>query len=129
MTHNPGEGKVQDQIISIPATISKVVTMADKSIRLQVDTQELDPDTKSRVFSLHEKLGYFFFSEAEIKAKEVLEVELPEIVLDKDEKSPSERLRSVLFIYWQQQGIKEPFDIYYRRAMDKFISQVKEKLS
>lgn len=123
---NPGEGNKSIQV-SIPATITKVTTMADKSVRLQVDTQELDPETKSGVFEMHDKLGYFFFAEKEIR--QIDTSKLPEIVLDEGERSPSQRLRAALFVYHEQQKIKEPFEIFYRRSMDKFINQVKEKLS
>lgn len=114
--------------VSVQATISKVTTMADKSLRLEVDTQEItDPDTKRTIFEMHDKLGYFFFSETEIRKIDTSK--LPEIVQDEDEKSPSKRLRSVLYVWWEQQKMKEPFDIYYRRVMDKYIQQIKEKLT
>lgn len=119
--------KPENPKVSIPATITKVVTMADKSVRLQVDTQELDAEMKRAVFDMHDKLGFFFFDEAEIR--QIDTSKLPPITLDEDEKSPSARLRAVLFVLHAQQKSKESFDIYYRRFMDKIINQVKEKLS
>lgn len=112
--------------VSVPATITKITTMADKSLRLQVDTQEVDAETKSTIFEMHDKLGYFFFDEASIR--KIDKAQLPEIVQEEDEKSPSKRLRSVLYVWYEQQKIKEPFDIYYRRVMDKYIDQIKERL-
>lgn len=102
--------------------------MADKSLRLEIDTQELtDPEVKRTIFDMHDKLGYFFFDEKEIR--QIDTSKLPEIVQEEDEKSPSQRFRAVLFVYWTQQKLKEPFDTYYRRVMDKYIQQIKEKLS
>ena len=62
----------------VPATISKIVTMADKSLRLQVDTQELTKADKAKVFELHEEIGWFMFSRAEFKEEDV--INLPEIL-------------------------------------------------
>lgn len=111
--------------IATPAVISKVTTMADGSIRLQVDTQEIPPEDKTRVFSLFGKLGYFFFAETTTFK---IPDKLPEIQLEKGQKSPSERLRGVLFVYWEQNKIKEDFDTFYRRTMNRYIDSIKEKL-
>lgn len=64
----------------IPATISKVTTMADKSVRVQVDTQEITPDDRAYIFGLHDKLGYFVFAEQPLKELDLKDA--PEIVLD-----------------------------------------------
>lgn len=101
--------------------------MADKSLRLQVDTQEVDAETKSVIFDMHDKLGYFFFDEAEIR--QIDTSKLPEIAAEEGEKSPSQRLRAVLYVYHEQQKLKEPFETFYRRTMDKHIQAIKEKLT
>lgn len=79
------------------------------------------------VFKLYNKLGWFVFSEQSIKPEDIKD--LPEIQLDEGEKSPSQRMRAALFVYWEQQKIQEPFDIFYRRQVEKWISQIKEKLN
>lgn len=127
MKDSTGESEVKNPTVSIPATITKITTMADKSIRLFVDTQELDSETKNRVFEMYDKLGYFFFAEEQIRKIDTSK--LPEITLDEGEKSPSQRLRAAIFVFHEQQKIKEPFEVYYRRVMDKFIGQIKEKLT
>ena len=46
-----------------------------------------------------------------------------------DGKTPSQRLRAVLFVYWKQHKQKEiEFDIFYVRYMNRLIEQIKEKL-
>ena len=113
--------------VSLPAIITKITTMSDGGIRLQVDTQEITSKDTSELFELKGKLGYFFFDEQSIK--EIDTSKLPEIVLEDGEKSPSQRMRAALFVYWEQNKIKEPFDIFYRRQLGKWIDTIKEKLT
>jgi len=115
-------------VLKIPATISKITTMADKGIRIQVDTQELHPEDAGRVMLLNNKLGWFVFAE---QLSQVDIENLPKIEVDEEsgEEQPATRLRKVLFVFWKQHKIQEPFDAYYKRAIEKFISSVKEKLN
>lgn len=126
---NPGEGKVQNPAVSLPATISKIVTMADKSLRLQVDTQELTPEEKSGVFELHDKLGYFFFAEEAIR--QIDKSKLPEIVVDETErKTPSQRLRDRMFVFHSQFLKKDSkeFEVWYRKELERIGEKYLEKV-
>ena len=114
-------------ILKVPAIIEKVMTMADNGLRLFVDTQELGPADKGLVMALHKKIGHFVFAEQDLKEADIKE--LPEIRLEKGEKSPSMRLRGVLYVYWEQQKITESFEIFYRRQLERFINTIKEKLN
>lgn len=98
-----------------------------KFVRLTVDTQEtLTPGQKSELFDLYESVGYFFFlQQATVTIKTD---DLPEIHLEDGEKSPSQRLRAVLYIWWQQNGSKDDFELFYRRWMERTIDKVKETL-
>lgn len=97
--------------------------------RIVLDTQEnLTAEQLTELFALHEKVGWFMFLPSEQKATD--KIELPEIHLDEDagEKSPSQRLRNVLFIYWKQKGSKDDFELFYRRWMERAIDKVKQTL-
>ena|SRR5690606_19939706 len=111
--------------ITIGSTISKITTMADRSLRLQVDTQELSSEEMAQIFPLYGKYGYFGFAEhidnVDIK-------DLPPVVVDKDEKSPSQRLRGVLYVLWEQTGKKGTFEVFYRIKMEEIINHFKDKL-
>ena len=99
-----------------------------KFVRLTVDTQEtLTAEQKSELFDLYESVGHFFFlKSADVKIKTD---DLPEIHVEEGEKTPSQRLRAVLFIYWKQKGIKDDFELFYRRWMERTIDQIKEQLT
>ena len=113
-------------VLQVPAEISRVQTMSDGGLRLFVDTQEIKPEDKGLVMEMHKKLGWFLFAEQPV---DILDVEnLPKIELEEGEKQPSQRLRAVLFVYWEQKKIKEPFDLFYRRKIEQFIERVKEEL-
>lgn len=43
-------------------------------------------------------------------------------------KSPSQRLRYVLYVYWEQKEIKEDFQDFYEAAIERVIDKVKAKL-
>ena len=104
-------------------------------VRIVLDTQEtLTPEQKAELFDLYDQTGWVYFLEApdaKIKTED-----LPEIQLEEGEKSPSQRLRGALFVYWDQniRGKKADaysvdFELFYRRQMEKIIDQVKERLS
>ena len=119
--------KKEKVILKVPSTIEKVMTMNDGGIRLFVDTQELTDEDKGVVMSLHKKIGHFVFSEQSIQPEDL--VDLPEVKLEEGEKSPSHRLRSALFVLWDQKKISEPFDTFYKKQVERFIAAVKEKLN
>ena len=113
---------------AIPATIQKVETMA-RYARIIVDTQEnLTVDQLSELFAQHEKVGWFFFlAKPEVKITSEM---LPEIRLEEGEKSPSQRMRAVLYVYWQQKTDQsQHFELFYRHWMERTIDAIKEKLT
>lgn len=112
---------------ALPAAITKVITMRDKTIRLQVDVQEIPPEAMAELFELHDKLGHFFFKEAFFNQIELKD--LPPIKFEVGERRPSERLRATLFVLWEQAKIDEPFDNFYRKKIEEYISSIKEKLN
>jgi len=118
---------MEKAILKVPSIIQKIMTMADGGLRLFVDTQELNTEDKTNVMGLHKKIGWFIFADQPIHEEDIKD--LPEVKLESGEKSPSARLRAVLFIFWEQQKIQEPFDIFYRRKMELFIETVKGKLN
>lgn len=111
---------------SIPATITKVTTMRDKTVRLQVDCQETAPETMAELFALNDTLGWFFFHEQPIK--EIDTSNLPEIKLEKGQKTPSERLHAVLYVLWVNEKSDMSFDNYYLAKMNQLIEMIKSKL-
>ena len=57
-------------------------------------------------------------------------VTIPDVVQEfKNDKTPSERLRAVLYVLWEQQKpLVITFDAFYRAEMDRIITHYKGKL-
>lgn len=110
---------------SLPATITKVTTMRDHTVRLQVDCQQIAPADMAELFLLGETQGWFFFKENPIKEINVKDLPPLEPSL---KQTPSQRLRSVLYLLWQQENPKQTFEQFYEIKMTQLISFVKAKL-
>ena len=116
-------------MIQTAATISKIITMKDKSLRLQVDTQELNGNEMALLMQLFNKFGCFVFAESEEKI-DYDNIKIPEYAkIEKNDKSPSQRLRAVLFKIWEFNGSVGIFDNFYRDKMEEIITHFKNKLN
>lgn len=112
-------------MLRVPSTIAKVETMSDGGLKLVVHTQELVPSDKAEVMSLHDKFGWFVFSETQIKEEDVPD----EPIEFEGQKTLSERLRNVLFRLHEKQGGKpEDFEAYRHKIMEKLVNHYKSKM-
>jgi hypothetical protein len=114
-------------MLKVPSQITKVSTMRDGALRLQVDTQELQPQDKAELMSLHQVAGWFVFSESGIQ-----EADIPTDPVELDQKTPSQRLRAILYVYWQkldgEHNKVAPFDVWYATQMERLIEHYKQKI-
>ena len=115
-------------IFQAQAQIQSVQTLTDGSIKLSVVTQELRPEDLTQLFRLRGKLGWFLMKETEIKSEEI---PTEEITLEGRYKTPSQELRSVLFIYWREKTDQSTdFDtVWYPSQMRKFKDKVLEGMN
>jgi hypothetical protein len=109
----------------LPAAVTKVTTLRDRTVRLQVDCQEIPPEQMAEVFSLLDTLGWFFFH-----PKPIAEIDtkgLPE-VKPRDGRTPSQRLRACLYVLWEQRHPDAPFEAFYEAQMERIIAHLKEQM-
>lgn len=118
---------MEKEILQIPATIESINSRVDGTWSIKVGTQELNEDNTKAIIRLNRKLGYFLFKETPLKEADYLDIpeSRPEFAGDK---TPSQRLRGVLFVLWQQTKPTKTFDEFYRIRMEAIITWVKEKL-
>lgn len=112
-------------MFQLQAEISNIRTLANHSLKITLDTQDISkftPEELAELFRLNEKTIWAVFKEQEIKAEDL---DIKEIKLDGQDKTPSRRLRACLYRLWEQSGSKED----YPKQMEKFIDAVKMKLS
>lgn len=112
--------------VILPAILSSVKSRADRSWSLGFSTRELAGEEASALMSMLLQEGHLLFS----TTSGVEEKDIPEAKADAGlgKKTPSQRLRGVLFIYWQQRGEKGRFETFYDEQMEHLIEVVKEKL-
>jgi len=112
-------------MLKTPSQIVKIETTSDGGMKLVVHTQELASENKAELMSLHNKIGWFVFSESGIS-----EQDIPDEPIEFDgQKTYSERLRNVLFRLHEKQGGKpEDFESYRARIMEALINRYKSKL-
>ena len=116
------------KVIKTQAVIEGIRAKKDRSISMTVSTPELSPNEKALFFEL-QNLNI----ELTIEPKDHDGAEDYKVDKELDEKSPSQRLRSVLFIIWNQQSDKEKknqdFNDYYRFRMENLIIKLKGEIS
>lgn len=110
-------------IVTAPAQITQVTTLADGSIKFVAVTPELEPKDMAILFALRRQSGYWAFSQAPIQQQDV-----PAKPVKVQGESPSQRLRANLYRYWEQQGAQGDFEQFYRQQMERFITLVREKM-
>lgn len=111
----------------VPATLEGVSLLKDGGVSVRFHTNELTAEEKTVVSSYYGKFGWMLFSEQEHN-EDTLELE--QIRKDVGGKTPSQRLRSVLYILYQQSGrLDVTFEQFYAEKMNRIIDQIKANLA
>lgn len=121
--------KEVQELFQAPAQIMKLETMSDGGIRIVIDTSEMtDPMELAKLFRLKKGAqGWFLFKDAKLTGTDIPDEEPP--MPESEAKSPAQRMRGVLFVYWKEiKDGKGDFETFYRETMNKYIEAVKAKL-
>lgn len=113
--------------ILIAAYIEGIRSRKDKTVAITVGTQELSPEKAGEIFHMNGKLITAYLSNTEVTKDDQDVVDA--IELDLPGKSPSQRLRSVLFLMWREknEGFTDQ-NLHYIHHMEKIIEHYKTKL-
>lgn len=115
-------------LFQTPAAISSVRTLVDGGCKLDVITRELAPDEMTELFKLKGKEGWMLFRENEIKDEDVKN--LPDIKDEFDKKTPSQRLRDRLFVYFNKNyDNKNNFSEWYNNELNTIGLKYLDKLN
>lgn len=100
----------------------------DKSASLTFSSDlEVSSEQIKQFHELLDQRGIIYFStKGELTQEEVDELDKVDIELEG--KSKSQRLRSVLFILWKQEGEQGDFKDFYSERMEKLIQMIKDRL-
>ena len=115
------------QPIQFSAILDGVRLKKDSTLSLNIGTQELQPEDTAKIFELGNKQLWVALAETEIKEDQL---NIPESMSEfKTDKTPSQRLRNVFYVYWndKKKGTID-WDSYYKREIEKIIDYIKERL-
>jgi hypothetical protein len=123
--------RYMNNLLTIPCAIESVATRKDKTIRVVIGTQELNPIQITELMSQWiGGIGVMAFKGEQFNYND--EELLNSIKLDAAElggKTPSQRLRSTLYVLYEQnnEGHKD-FNMFYIGMMERFIDMVKKRI-
>jgi hypothetical protein len=115
--------------IILDGILEGIKTRVDGSVNLSFSTNELDASKAGELFQLRGKYCKALLSDSNISKIEEELVDNTQVVdAGKKRKSSSQRLRAVIYRYFEQSGYSIEFDDFYRTEMEKIIEAYKSKL-
>lgn len=112
-----------DKPIQIAAILTGFATKVDGGASVRFSTNELADTDVLELKRRQGKFGFLMF-----KPNEFTVDDMPTEAAEDRNKTPSKRLRAVLFLMWKQAGEKGDFEVYYRAQVEKVIEHLKNKL-
>lgn len=112
----------------IPAIVSSIRSLKDGSVSICFDSQELSPMKAGELFGLRNKLVALYMSEKETIPQRELD-QIDAVGVEQQGKTPSQRLRAVLFLNWKQdnEGYSD-FHNFYLHKIERYIDELKANL-
>ena len=99
--------------LQVPAILTSISNTKDGGKRLGFRTNELSVEEKVLLEEYFQSFGFLLFKSNEFKEEEV-----PTQDADDERKSPSQRLRARMFVYWKEKKKGGNFDIWYSNALE-----------
>ena len=118
-------------MIIIKAQADGIATRKDRTIKVTFSTQELKGKDAAKLLDLQNKLVTLGIAPNEITPDEIQLLQEAKLSIEDvpNGKSQSQRLRSVLYIYFEQNDTEfDTFDSFYTDYTNKIINNVKSKL-
>ena len=116
-------------MIIIPAQLEGYRSLKDKTLKIVFETNELNPQETLDLISGVGQFGYLAFKPEPFKKEEKEMIESLETGYEEKGKTPSQRLRGILFrLYEQHNDGFDTFTRYYDHQMEKICSHFKSKL-
>jgi len=109
--------------------IKKVTTLSGKGLQVSWVTREYTAEQAGYLVKLHECYANIVIFEQVLSDNDLKEAEKDiDPLTIPGAKTPSQRLRAVLFILWEQGLKKLTFEEFYKMKMETLISHFKDKL-
>lgn len=116
---------MNNKVIELPVTLDGATRRKDRSVSLRFTTLfEVSHEDMGVIDTFHQDAGYLLF-----KANKFTDSEVPEDDAPTDLKSPSQRLRSILYVYhMEKDGDPAKFPEFYNSTLEKYIQKIKDSL-
>lgn len=110
--------------IQFEATLDSGNRRKDRSVSIKLTSmREMTTEEFAEIDRRMGDAGWVLFA-----PNELAEADIPKEPAEDTSKTPSQRLRNVLFVYWQQLGCPGDFEQFYKAGVEKAINNIKEKL-
>lgn len=116
-------------MVVVPAFLESYRSLKDKTLKITFETNEPTPEQLTGIALNIQKFGYLAFKEEPFKQKEKDVLESLKADYEDTGKTPSQRLRGVLYRLWEKQpeGFKNSVD-HYNSKMETLIQHFKKLL-
>lgn len=111
-----------------PAILENISTRSDGSIKISLASQEMQSDKAGDLFQLRNKYVKVLLSDSNITDVQAELVDAEKLSEGSKGKSPSARLRAVLFRLHEQEKTTMSFDDWYKLKIEAIIDQIKSRL-
>ena len=108
----------------IPAILDGLSLRKDGSVSLKFATNEVSDANFIILKQFYGTFGHLLFA-----ANAFQDEDIPQGNAEDGAKTPSQRLRDVLFVLYKQRGGKIDFEDFYRKQMDVIIEKMKGALT
>ena len=110
-------------MFQVPAILTSFSTKADGGASVRFSTNEITDEDFLILKKSHQQYGWLCFQENPFQPSDI-----PIEAAEDKAKTPSKRLRAVIYVLWEQTGKQGDFEAFYRDRMEKIIDFVKHKL-
>jgi len=116
-------------MIVINAQLESFRSLKDRTIKLSFETQEPTPEQLQEIALNNQKFGYLIFSGSQLSDEQLKAIENSSNDLYDAQKTPSKRLRNVLYVWFEQDSKGfTTFEDFYHYQMNAVIDNIKQKL-
>jgi len=108
------------------AGINSLKSMADGGWRLVFETNELSAEQLKDFGEVKNIAGKLYFATPDVR----IEPDVSDVPTESGQKTPSQRLRSRMFVYYSEKGKDlKNFDLWYKNQLDEIGRNYLEKLN
>jgi hypothetical protein len=114
------------RVIQLPVVFDGANRRKDRSLSLRLSTmQEVSNPEFAEIDKVVGRPGYLLFSENEFSEADIPLADAP---TERGDKTPSQRLRAILYRVWEKEGKRGDYDLWYRAEMSRIMDAYKTEL-